>query len=209
MVVTGPCGVTRSRLTTTLVALRAFAAATGCGGDRELVGLTRDPEPVVDVATVPDVSRDGEPFRFVAPDDGLLVVFFGYTNCPDVCPTTLAEVRRGLDELDAEDAERIDTVMVSIDPERDRDVVADYVDSFVPGAHAVALDDDDVLQQITLAFGISYQVTTRPNGDVDVAHSDDGLFAVDDTGTLLLTWLYGTSSDDIAGDLEQLLADRA
>ena len=99
--------------------------------------------------------------------------------------------------------------MVSIDPARDREVVADYVDSFVPGAHAVALADDDVLQQIALAFGVSYQVTTRPNGDVDVAHSDDGLFAVDDTGTLLLTWLYGTSSDDIAGDLEQLLADRA
>jgi protein SCO1 len=195
------------------VALPLVAAATtmiaACGGDRELVGLTRDPEPVVDITPVPDVSRDGDSFRFVAPDGGLLVVFFGYTNCPDVCPTTLAELRRGLDELEADDADRIDTVMVSIDPARDRDVVAGYIDSFVPGAHAVALDDDAVLQQLALAFGVSYQVTTDASGDVDVAHSNTGLFAVDDTGTLVLTWAYGTSSDDIAGDLEQLLADSA
>ena len=193
------------------ILVTVFTAVTvaGCGEDRQLVGLTRDPEPEVDVAAVPDVSRDGEPFRFVAPDDGMLVVFFGYTNCPDVCPTTLAQLRRGLDDLEPDDAERIDAVMVSIDPERDRDVLADYVDSFVPGAHAVALDDDAVLQEVALAFGVSYQVTTRPNGDVDVAHSDTGLFAVDDTGTLVLTWPYGSTSDDIAGDLEQLLADRA
>jgi protein SCO1 len=192
-----------------LAAAATAAAAASCGGDRQLVGLTRNPEPVVDVAPVPDVSRGGEPFRFVAGEDGLLVVFFGYTNCPDVCPTTLAELRRGLDELDADEAARIDAAMVSIDPDRDREVLADYVDSFVPAAHAVATDDDPLLQQIALAFGVSYQVTTRRNGEVDVAHSDTGLFAVDDTGTLVLTWPYGTSSDDITGDLEQLLAERA
>jgi protein SCO1/2 len=180
-----------------------------CGGERELAGLTRDPEPHVDVAAVPDASRDGEPFRFVAPEGGLLVTFFGYTNCPDVCPTTLAELRRGLDDLDADDADRVAAVMVSIDPGRDRDVLPDYIASFVPDAHAVALDDDALLQRIALAFGVSYQVTTRPNGDVDVSHSDTGLFAVDDTGTLVLTWPYPTDSDDIAGDLEQLLEDRA
>ena len=192
-----------------LAAVTGAVMLAACGGDRELVGLSRDPAPMVDVAPVPDASRDGEPFRFVAAQDGLLVVFFGYTNCPDVCPTTLAELRRGLDKLDADDAARIDAAMVSIDPDRDRDVVADYIDSFVPGAHAVATDDDTLLQEVALAFGVSYQVTTRPNGDVDVSHSDTGLFAVDDTGTLLLTWPYGTSSDDIAGDLEQLLADHA
>jgi protein SCO1/2 len=190
------------------VAAAIVMVVGACGGDRELVGLTRDPEPDVDIVAVPDVSRDGDQFRFVAPDGGLLVVFFGYTNCPDVCPTTLAELRRGLDELDADDADRIDTVMVSIDPARDRDVLAEYIASFVPGAHAVALDDDSTLQRLALAFGISYQVTTGVGGEIDVAHSDDGLFAVDDSGTLVLTWLYGTSSDDLAADLEQLLADR-
>jgi len=181
----------------------------GCGGgDRELVGLTRDPAPVVDALDVPDLSRQGEPFRFVAPDDGLLVVFFGYTKCPDVCPTTLADLRRALDDVADDggaDAERIETVMVTVDPDRDRDVVTDYVQGFVPGAHAVALDDDTELRQLAESFGVSYQVTERANGSIDVVHSDTTLFAVDDTGTLVLTWPFGTTTDDLAGDLRQLL----
>jgi protein SCO1/2 len=182
-------------------------AACG-GGDRDLVGLTRDPAPVVDALAAPDISRDGEPFRFVAPDDGLLVVFFGYTNCPDVCPTTLADLRRALDDVADDgdgDADRIDMVMVTVDPDRDRDVVTDYVQGFVPGAHAVALDDDTELRRLAESFGVSYQVSERSNGDVDVVHSDTTLFAVDDSGTLVLTWPFGTKSDDLAGDLRQLL----
>jgi protein SCO1/2 len=183
----------------------ALVAIAGCGGGgRELVGLTRDPAPVVDVAAVPDVSRDDEPFRFVAPDGGLLVVFFGYTHCPDVCPTTLADLRRAYTEL-GDDAGRVDTVMVTIDPERDRDVVTEYIQGFVDDAHAVALDDDAELQQLALSFGVSYQVDVRQGGRVDVVHSDTTLFAVDDTGTLVLTWPFGTKPDELAGDLGQLL----
>jgi protein SCO1/2 len=182
-------------------------AACG-GGDRELVGLTRDPAPVVDALAAPDISRDSEPFRFVAPADGVLVVFFGYTSCPDVCPTTLADLQRALDgvaEDAGDDADLIDTVMVTIDPDRDRDVVTEYVQGFVPGAHAVALDDDTELRRLAESFGVSYQVTERANGDIDVVHSDTTLFAVDDSGTLVLTWPFGTKSDDLAGDLRQLL----
>lgn len=191
-----------------MVLVSMVVAACG-GGDRELVGLTRDPSPSVDVAEVADRSRDGEPFRFVAPDDGVLVVFFGYTNCPDVCPTTLADLRRALSDLDDSDAERVDMVMVSIDPARDRDVVTDYVQAFVPGAHAVAIEDAGLLHSIARPFAVSYQVIERDGGRVDVSHSDTSLFAVDDTGTLLLTWPFGTSSDDIAGDLQQLLEEQA
>ena len=183
----------------------AVVLLAACGGGAyEFVGFTRDPAPSVDVAEVPDVSRDAEPFRFVAAPGELLVVFFGYTNCPDVCPATLADLRRALTDL-GEDAEHIDMVMVTIDPARDADVVTDYVQGFVPDAHAVALDDDAVLQQVAFAFGVSYQVDVRSGGRVDVVHSDTTLFAVDDTGTLLLTWPFGTTPDELADDLRQLL----
>ena len=195
--------------TLTGVVIAGAIALAGCGGgDRELVGLTRDPAPVVDALDVPDVSREGETFRFVAPDDGLLVVFFGYTNCPDVCPTTLADLRRALDDVaddDGDEADSIETVMVTVDPDRDRDVVTDYVQGFVPGAHAVALDDDSELRRLAESFGVTYQVTERSNGNIDVVHSDTTLFAVDDTGTLVLTWPFGTKPGDLAGDLRQLL----
>ncbi len=188
------------------VALATALMAAGCGGDdHELVGYTRDPAPVVDQVALPDASAGGEPFAFRGPADGLLIVYFGYTNCPDVCPTTLANVRGARDDL-GDGAARVDLAMVTVDPDRDADVLTEYVQGFVSGGHAVVSDDDSTLRQAADAFGVSYQVGTAPNGDVEVAHTDH-LFAVDDSGTLVLTWPSGTSRDDLAADLEALLQD--
>jgi protein SCO1/2 len=193
-------------------ALGALAAAgiaiTGCGGeDRELVGYTREPAPDVADVALPDVADDGREFAFRAPAEGLLVVYFGYTQCPDVCPTTLANVRGAREDL-GDDAERVSLAMVTVDPERDTDVLAEYVRSFVPAAHALATDDGGDLQAAADRFGVSYQVAERPDGEVEVAHTDH-LFAVDDTGTVVLTWPSGTERQDLAADLEQLLRDTA
>jgi protein SCO1/2 len=193
----------------TLGALAAAGIAiTGCGGeDRELVGYTREPAPDVADVALPDVADDGREFAFRAPAEGLLVVYFGYTNCPDVCPTTLANVRGARQDL-GDDAERVSLAMVTVDPERDTDVLAEYVGSFVPAAHALATDDGGDLQAAADRFGVSYQVAERPDGEVEVAHTDH-LFAVDDAGTLVLTWPSGTARQDLADDLEQLLRDTA
>jgi protein SCO1/2 len=185
-----------------LVATSVLAA---CGGDdRELVGLTRDPAPQVDAVDLPDVSNGGEPFQFRAEDGGLLVVYFGYTNCPDVCPTTMADLRTALGDI-GDDADRVDVAMVTIDPDRDTPVLTDYVQSFVPDAHAIATDDQSALQSVAAPFGVSYEVRTNPNGEVEVGHTS-ALFAVDDAGQLAITWTFPTPADDIAGDLRQLLA---
>jgi len=192
-----------------LAALLLAPVLASCGGDdHELVGLTRDPEPQVDAVALPDLSHDGAPFEIRAPADGLLVVYFGYTNCPDVCPTTMADVKTALDDL-GDDAERVEVAMVSVDPERDIPVLDDYVQSFVPGGHALATDDQAALQSAAAPFGVSYQVTTGPDGKIDVSHSSY-LFAVDDAGKLVVTWPVGldetsTSADDLAADMRRLL----
>ncbi len=186
-----------------MVALAVTAA--GCGGDgRELVGFARDPAPKVDTVTLPDVSRDGAPFTLRAAEDGLLVVYFGYTNCPDVCPTTMADLGAALDRLDDEEAARVDVAMVTVDPDRDTPVLADYVQSFVADAHALATDDPAALRAAAAPFAVGYEVVTRPDGEVEVGHTDL-LFAVDDTGTLVLNWPFGTSVADLAADIRQLL----
>jgi protein SCO1/2 len=185
--------------------LAAAVIVAACGGDDpELVGLTRDPAPQVDAVALPDVSDGGAPFEFRAADGGLLVVYFGYTNCPDVCPTTLADLRTALGDL-GDDAERIDVAMVTIDPARDTPVLTDYVQSFVPDAHAIATDDQAALQSVAGPFGVSYEVRTSPAGEVEVGHTS-ALFAVDDAGLLAITWTFPTPADDIAADLRQLLA---
>ncbi len=189
-----------------LGALAVTSLMGACGGDdRQLVGVTRDVEPQVDATALPDLSQGGQPFAFRAPDGGLLLVYFGYTNCPDACPTTFATIRAALDEL-GDDAADVDVAMVTIDPDRDTPVLTDYVQSFVAGAHAIATDDQAALQSVAGPFGVSYVVRTTPNGDIEVGHTDS-LFAVDDAGKLVLTWSLGTSAADLAADIRQLLDD--
>ena len=112
-----------------LVVLAVAVAA--CGEPRELAGFVRTPAPSVATTSLPDVAS-GEQFDFVAPEDGLLLVYFGYTSCPDVCPTTLADVRTALGRL-GEDADRVELVMATVDPDRDTpERLAHYVRWFNP-----------------------------------------------------------------------------
>jgi protein SCO1/2 len=212
--------------TTPRLAAVAFAGAlllAGCSGDDldqgsdpgntttsaaegTLRGMTRDPVPDVSAVTLPDATQDGADFAFVGPEDGLLLVFFGFTNCPDVCPTTLADVRSAMEELGS-DADRLDVAMATIDPERDTaDVLTDYVQTFVPDAHALVTTDDAVLRAATDAFGAEYIIETDADGEPDVTHTGF-LYAVDSEGRMVITWPFGTSSADIAHDIDLLLAE--
>lgn len=194
------------RLAVAAVLLGAAVALGSCGSkSHELVGYTRDPQPKVDVAELPDVSNGGAPFPMRAEPGHVLLVYFGYTNCPDFCPTTLSHVKRAIADL-GDDGDRIDVAMVTVDPDRDTDVLSEYVQSFVPDAHALATDDGALLATIADPFAVSYNVTTVADGTVDVAHTTF-LYAVDQHGSLVLTWPSETSADDLARDLRQLLRD--
>jgi len=177
----------------------AVTALAGCGGDRQLVGIARDVPAAVDQTPLPDETSGGDPFTFRAPAGGLLLVYFGYTHCPDVCPGTLTAVHRALDEL-GDDADRVEVAMVSVDPARDQGELAAFVTSFVAGAHGVVTDDLSAVRRLALSFGADF--VTVEGGDP--THTD-ALYAVDDQGGLVITWTYPTPYDDIAGDIAQLL----
>ena len=191
------------------VALCALAlAATACAPDgdtvRAISGIRSDPAPSVAGLALPDVSAGGAEIDFV-PDTGrYLIVYFGYTACPDVCPTTMHEVEVALRDL-GDRAELVDVAMVTIDPARDlADTLTDYVQSFVATAHALRTDDDVLLHEVTARFGASFTVTTTADGTVEVGHTPN-LYLVDDSGTLVLTWPFGLPGDAIATDLEILM----
>ena len=97
-----------TRLLTAVLAMLALAGCGSGGGGHQLVGLTRDPEPHVEATALPDLSAGGQPFQLRAPKQGLLIVYFGYTNCPDVCPTTLSDLKIALQDL-GPDAKRVET----------------------------------------------------------------------------------------------------
>lgn len=179
--------------------------AAGCSPTpTEPAGIVRDPAPVVGATSLPDVADGSGEFHFTADRDGVLVVYFGYTSCPDVCPTTMADLRRALEELGGR-ADSVDVAMATVDPGRDTDeVLTDYVRSFVAGGRALRTTDDDALRAAADAFGADYTVTTADDGTVEVEHTGF-LYAVDDQGLLRLTWPFGTEWQTIEGDLRWLL----
>ena len=203
-----------------LVALALILAACGGGEDVgetttpaagdtapvELGGFVRTPLPEVGGLSLPDAGNGEKDFSLRAGEDGLLVFYFGYTSCPDVCPTTMADLRTAIAELE-DDGDRIAVAMATIDPHRDSaEVLTSYVQAFIADGHALRTDDDAALQEVADAFGVTYDVTTGDDGAVEVVHTGS-LFAIDDQGRLQVTWPFGHSSDDLARDI-QILLDR-
>lgn len=177
-------------------------------GDRQLAGIVREPAPVVDATTMPSLTNPDEDLVFRADPGGFKAVYFGYTNCPDVCPTTMSDWAVTLRRLPPELAEQISTVMITVDPDRDNDLLAGYVRSFVPDGEAGGTTDADLLAAVAEPFGASYSVDTNAEGDIEVSHSGF-LYLVDDQGRLAVTWPFGLSSREMAADVEQLFAERA
>jgi len=187
----------------------AFAVVLlACGGsDRELVGYQREPAPVVAEFELPDLSNGGEPFPLRAAPGELLLVYFGYTNCPDFCPTTLSDARLARQRLD--DPGQVSVAMVAVDPDRDLPILDEYVAGFFPDqGHALGTDDPSMLAKVAAPFGAQYDVSTNADGEIEVAHTTQ-LYAINDAGEIVLIWQFGVPIEDLAGDMEQLLETTA
>jgi protein SCO1/2 len=158
----------------------------------------------VGVVSLPDASNDDDPFFFQASDGELLVVYFGFTSCPDICPTTLADLKSVLGDL-GDDAASVDVAMITVDPERDSaETLVGYVQWFIPNAHALRTDDRAALDAAGDAFGAEFSVVKTSEGRVEVLHTAY-LYGVDDTGRIVATWPFGAEPDDIATDVGSLL----
>lgn len=185
--------------------------ATGPSGDPapdQIEGLRRDPPLDVSGVTLPEVTPGAADVPFVlTPQPGnLLFVYFGYTHCPDLCPTTMADLRKALKEL-GPDAERIEVAFVTVDPERDTaSVLPAYLDSFVDGAHALRTEDPEALQAAEDAFLASSTITPLDDGTYSVSHTAFSSI-VDEHGAVVAEWPFGFSPDSMARDLRILLAE--
>lgn len=208
-------------LHTAALALTILVLAPACGSDEgqstdttatadsnDLVGVTREDPIDVSAVTLPE-ERPGEdpvPFTMRAADGELLLVYFGYTSCPDVCPTTLSDVKGALAEL-GPDADAVTLAMTTVDPQRDTAEVLDgYLDHFLDRYHVLRTTDPDELAAAEEVFGASSSVTTNDDGVIEVSHTGT-LYAVDDQGTLLVEWPFGTPRDALVADLRILLDD--
>lgn len=187
-----------------LAALAVVAAGCSDGAVEGPTGIVRDPAPDVSEVVLEDGANGGQPFSMRADQSQLLVVYFGYTACPDICPTTLADFRSAVRRLDEQRAALVDVAMVTVDPMRDdAERLTSYVQSFFAGSHALRTEDAGVLRAAADAFGADYEVVIDGD-DIDVGHTAF-LYAIDDAGKIQLQWPFGATSEDMANDLEYLL----
>lgn len=190
-------------------ALGSLAALVGCkpmGGADGPTGAFK----AVDITgadyakdfSLPDV--DGK-VRTIADFKGKAVlVFFGFAQCPDVCPTTMAELAQVKKQLGA-DGERIQGVFITVDPERDTpEVLKGYVQNFDPSFVALRGTPEQTLATAK-AFKIFYEkVPGKTPGSYTVNHTAAS-YVFDPQGRVRLYVRYGSGPEALAADFRQLL----
>jgi protein SCO1/2 len=199
-----------SRLPIWLILVAALAAGAGLWLSQRYFSAV--PAPVLQNAvlypaprSVPEFHLDqanGHPLDLAFWHGNWNIVYFGYTSCPDVCPTTLAVFKQAWNELGVlKEKARFD--FISVDPQRDTpEQLAKYVAFFSPDFIA-ATGSDEELTKLTRALGLMYARTTDANGAVQVDHSGSAVI-IDPQGRLVGMFRPPFTAAQIAADLTTL-----
>ncbi len=142
--------------------------------------------------------------RTMADFNGKVVaLFFGFTHCPDVCPTTMADMTSVMTKL-GDDAKKVQVLFVTLDPARDTpELLAQYVPGFHPSFLGMT-GDEATIKKTTRDFKIySQQVEGKTKGSYTIDHTA-GMFVFDPSGRLRLFVSYGMPPDKITADIKQL-----
>ncbi len=189
-----------------LLAFAAAAVLAACGADApkfkstDITGADFGKELSLN-------GHDGKPRTLADFRGKAVVLFFGYTHCPDICPTTLADVAGVVKKL-GKDASRVQVLFVTLDPERDTpEVLAKYVPAFDPAFLGLS-GDAAATQRAAKEFKIFYE--KRPGsapGAYTVDHSGQS-YVIDPQGRLRLFVRHERIAQDLAEDLRALLKEK-
>jgi len=182
-----------------LTSLLLFAAAAGAADDASFRAGVFDPPRVA-----PDFSlqgSDGTELQLTRYRGKVVVLGFGFSSCPDVCPTTLSTLARSREKLGAE-AGDVQVVYITVDPERDdakrlREYLGAFDETFVGGTGT-----PEQLADVRSAYGI--EAKRIPDTPYAFAHSSY-TYLIDREGSLRALMPYGKGPDDYVHDLEILL----
>lgn len=152
------------------------------------------------------IDQNGNPFRLSEQQGKVVLLFFGYINCPDVCPITMSEYRQ-IKSMLAERAERVEFVFITVDPDRDTpERIGAYLQNFDPAFIGLTGEQAD-LEAVWEAYGVfQAKVEVGSAAGYLVDHSSR-VYTIDAAGNLRLTYSFGTGSQTMAEDIYQLLAE--
>lgn len=179
---------------------------SACGAPYEFRGRIIDPPAPAPELTLTD--QRGQPFRLSEQRGTVVVLFFGFTSCPDVCPTTLADlatVRRRL----GGDAASIQVVLVTVDPERDSAAkLSEYVALFDPTFLGLRGSTSE-LATVYKDFGVFVARTELPNSALGYTMDHPtNISIIDRAGNWRLMFSTGDAVDAIADDLRYLAQEQ-
>jgi protein SCO1/2 len=150
------------------------------------------------------IDQNGNPFSDANLKGKWHLIFFGYTHCPDACPTALNEMSLALDRLGIK-RDEVGVVFITVDPERDTpDVLKSYVQSF--DAPIVALTGSpEAVAQAAKAYRVFYAKHPRADGDYDMDHSAV-IYVMNPEGRFTATFTPDSSADAIVQRLQKLIS---
>ncbi len=152
-------------------------------------------------------DTDGQPYSLASSTDHrLTLIFFGYTHCPDECPTTMATLASAMLQLDKADRDNVQVVFVTTDPARDTGpVIRQWLDRFDPAFVGVTAPLPTI-KHVATTMGVPIAKGRRlPSGGYDVTHGTQVL-ALDGSNTVPVVWTLGATAPELAHDIHQLLS---
>lgn len=129
------------------------------------------------------IDQDGQPFDTRSLQGRWHILFFGFTACPDICPTTLSDMRRLFGQLPSDTRERLQLVLITADPARDTPRQLKTYLSYYRAGFSGLTGEMEQLQQLSRALGLPFVPANEAQGDYSVSHSGN-LALVGPDGTL-------------------------
>lgn len=181
-----------------------FAVAMSACTPAELVGTEMsEPFPAPDFTLTYVDGRDISISDF---QGKIVLLYFGYTFCPDVCPSTLLDLKRAVNEL-GDEGENVQVMMVSVDPKRDTpEVVAEYAAHFHPTFIGLSGTEEEIAQAAGL-YGIYYEAHEGTAESGYLVDHTASVILIDKAGNFRATYSFGTTPEEFVHDLQILLKE--
>lgn len=194
----------RYRTLGSLLLLLTFLLA-GCGQKHEYRGTLLDPANPAPDFTLQD--QKGQPFQISAQRGSVLLLFFGFTSCPDICPAALSTMTSVYREL-GDDADQVRVVFVTLDPERDTlDRLGGYVENFNPNFIGLRGSMEE-LEPIMKAYGVTRIRRELPGSALVYTIDHSGfVYVIDRAGRWREVFAHGSPVEDFVVDLRYLISE--
>jgi protein SCO1/2 len=161
-------------------------------------------DPAVPAPEFSLLSSQGGEYRLDSKTGKFVLIFFGYTYCPDVCPTTLYEMKEIKARLN-DKAENLEFVFITVDPDRDtQEQLTRYLTSF-DGSFFGLTGTTQQLEKVWKDYGVYREIQETENSLGYLVDHTSRLYLINSQGELMMTYLYETTLEEIISDLNYLI----